>query len=41
MYNHITMENENLTKEQKLFLEKLFKKTMTKYKETILKLQNA
>jgi hypothetical protein len=35
------MENQNLTKEEKIFIEKLFKKTMNKYKESILKLQNA
>ena len=35
------MENIQLTKEEKLFLEKIFTKTMKQYKEAIIKLQNA
>ena len=41
MYNHIYMENKQLTKEEKEFLKKVFEKTMGKYRETIIKLQNA
>jgi hypothetical protein len=35
------MENKQLTKEEKDFLKKVFEKTMSKYRETIIKLQNA
>jgi len=41
MYNHISMNKQDLTKEEKIFLEKIFNKTMNQYKETILKLQSA
>jgi len=35
------MKEQKLTKEDKKFLEKVFKRTMNQYKEAILKLQNA
>lgn len=35
------MENKKLTDEQKEFLKKVFNRTMEKYKEAIIKLQNA
>jgi len=35
------MENKQLTNEEKEFLKKVFEKTMRKYRETIIKLQNA
>ncbi len=41
MYNHIVMSKQNLTNEEKVFLETILKKTMSQYKETILKLQNS
>jgi len=33
--------NKQLTKEQKLLLEKVFTKTMEQYKQAILRLQNS
>ena len=35
------MQQKELTKKEKQFLQDVFKRTMEKYKEAILKLQNA
>jgi hypothetical protein len=35
------MKDKQLTKEQQINIEKVFNKVMSKYKETIIKLQNA